>query len=76
MFTSLLVYQLIEKGKLDLEKSINNYIPEYKLPNDREIKIKNLLSHTSGFEDFIVITSYSIHYTKLYDSAKDSAAPV
>jgi len=59
MFTSLLVYQLIEKGKLDLEKSINNYIPEYKLPNDREIKIKNLLSHTSGFEDFMSHPDFS-----------------
>lgn len=46
-FTAMAILQLQEKGKLDVQDSICKYIPE--CPNEwREIKIINLLVHTSG----------------------------
>jgi CubicO group peptidase (beta-lactamase class C family) len=46
------VFQLIEKGKLSLEDTISKYIDN--LPKEwQEIKIKNLLSHSSGLPDIV-----------------------
>ncbi|MFV8344628.1 serine hydrolase [Flavobacterium sp. ZB4P13] len=46
------VFQLIEKGKLSLEDVISKYIDN--LPKEwQEIKIKNLLSHSSGLPDVV-----------------------
>ncbi len=52
LITSIGVFQLIEKGKLSLEDNISKYLdglPE----NWKYVKIKNLLSHSSGLPDFI-----------------------
>ncbi|MEE9429495.1 MAG: serine hydrolase [Melioribacteraceae bacterium] len=48
-FTSMSILQLLEKGKLSLEDNINSYIPNYSKNGDK-IKIKHLLSHTSGLK--------------------------
>lgn len=46
-FTAISILQLLEKGKLSLEDNINGYIPNY-FKNGNKIKIKHLLSQTSG----------------------------
>jgi CubicO group peptidase (beta-lactamase class C family) len=49
-FTAMAILQLQEKGKLDVQDTICKYIPE--CPNKwREIKIINLLVHTSGIPE-------------------------
>ncbi len=48
-FTAMSILQLLEKGKLSLEDNINSYIPNYSKNGDI-IKIKHLLSHTSGLQ--------------------------
>lgn len=48
-FTAISVLQLIEKGKLSLEDNLNSFIPNYSKNGDN-IKIKHLLSHTSGLQ--------------------------
>jgi CubicO group peptidase (beta-lactamase class C family) len=46
------IFQLVEKGKLTLEDTISKYIPN--LPKEwQKIKIKNLLSHSSGLPDVV-----------------------
>lgn len=46
------VFQLIEKNKLNLDDSISKYIDN--LPKEwKEIKIKNLLTHSSGLPDVV-----------------------
>jgi CubicO group peptidase (beta-lactamase class C family) len=44
--------QLVEQGKLDLDKDVNEYI-DYKIPDafGKPITMKNLLTHTPGFEE-------------------------
>lgn len=51
LITNVAVFQLIEKGKLSLEDKISKYVDN--LPKEwQDVKIKNLLSHSSGIPDF------------------------
>jgi CubicO group peptidase (beta-lactamase class C family) len=43
-FTAILVLQLVEQGKLDLDEPVSHYSTDFK---DDSVKIKHLLSHTS-----------------------------
>ena len=45
-FTAISILQLVEQGKLALNDPLSKYIPDY--PFADQIKIENLLSHTSG----------------------------
>jgi CubicO group peptidase (beta-lactamase class C family) len=47
-FTSMLALKLVEKGKLDLDKTISDYLPYYPEKTGRKIMIRQLLSNTSG----------------------------
>jgi CubicO group peptidase (beta-lactamase class C family) len=46
------VMQLVEQGKVELDKPINQYLTRWKIPesefNTDKVTLKNLLSHTSG----------------------------
>ena len=59
-FTATLILFLQEHGKLDINEYVRKYFPSYKYAD--KIKIKNLLTHTSGI----------FNYTsdKLYDPQK------
>ncbi len=46
MFTSTAIMQLAEAGKLSIEDPVSLYFN--KIPNGSEVRIKHLLSHTSG----------------------------
>ncbi|MET9669534.1 serine hydrolase domain-containing protein [Streptomyces sp. NPDC006475] len=49
-FTSVVVLQLVDEGRLDLDTSVNTYLPGL-LPDDR-ITVRHLLSHRSGLHDY------------------------
>jgi CubicO group peptidase (beta-lactamase class C family) len=48
IFTSVLIMQLHEQGKIDLNSPLKAYLPDYKGEGGDRIKISNLLNHTSG----------------------------
>ncbi|QNE17684.1 beta-lactamase family protein [Kribbella qitaiheensis] len=53
VWTTTLVMQLVDEGKVDLDKPLRDYLPEFVLGDDEAaaaITIRQLLSHTSGFE--------------------------
>lgn len=54
LFTWTAVMQLFEQGKLDLDRDINDYL-DYKIPDafGKPISLKNILTHTPGFEEQI-----------------------
>ena len=54
LFTWTAVMQLFEQGKLDLDRDINEYL-DYKIPDafGKPITLKNILTHTPGFEEQI-----------------------
>jgi len=47
-FTAVLIMQLVNEGKLDLQKPISTYLPDYPKENSDKINIHQLLTHTSG----------------------------
>lgn len=53
-FTYLLALQLVDEGRLDLDRPVNDDLPEaLRLPDDGypPVLLRHLLSHTAGFED-------------------------
>ena len=52
MITAILILQLVENGKIQLETKLSDFYPE--IPNSQKITIKNLLEHTSGLGNFAV----------------------
>jgi CubicO group peptidase (beta-lactamase class C family) len=50
-FTAVAVLQLAEKGLLDPEAPVPDYFPEYTDPIWKDIRIRHLLSHSSGIPD-------------------------
>ena len=53
MFTSVLILQLSEQGKLRLDDAIGDYLPD--IPNEfQSLKIRSLLSHSSGMGDVLL----------------------
>jgi len=52
LFTWTAVMQLVEQGKLDLDRDVNPYL-DFKIPDafGQPITLKNILTHTPGFEE-------------------------
>jgi CubicO group peptidase (beta-lactamase class C family) len=53
LWTSTLVMQLVDEGKVDLDLPIRTYLPEFRIADEDEaalITTRMLLSHTAGFE--------------------------
>ncbi|OLE47020.1 MAG: hypothetical protein AUG46_07870 [Acidobacteria bacterium 13_1_20CM_3_58_11] len=52
LFTWTSVMQLVEQGKLDLDRDVNDYL-DYKIPPafSKPITLRNVLTHTPGFEE-------------------------
>jgi D-alanyl-D-alanine carboxypeptidase len=50
-FTSVLALQLYEEGKLDLEKTIINYLHDYKGSAGDQVTVRQLLNMTSGMHN-------------------------
>jgi CubicO group peptidase (beta-lactamase class C family) len=51
LFTGIAVMQLVEAGKIDLDRDINDYL-DFKIPATfiEPITMRNLLTHTAGFD--------------------------
>lgn len=56
-FTAFAVLQLVDEGKIQLDDSVINYLPEVKLNDSRwkEVSIRQLLSHTSGIPNPVIV---------------------
>jgi CubicO group peptidase (beta-lactamase class C family) len=57
-FTAMLILQLVEKGKLDLNVPITTYLPDYPKETGNIITIHHLLTHTSGIPNFTSFKNY------------------
>lgn len=52
LFTSVLILQLVDEGRLRLDRPIRAYLPDYPGEGADRITIHHLLNHTSGIEQF------------------------
>ena len=50
MVTAILVFKLIEDGRLSLDDSLSDFYPD--MPSAQKITIRNLLEHSSGLGNF------------------------
>ena len=53
LWTSTLVMQLADEGKLDIDAPVRRYLPEFRLADEQaagQITARQLLCHTAGFE--------------------------
>src|SRR5205807_9027263 len=52
LFTATAVMQLVEQGKLDLDRDVNEYL-DFAIPKTypEPVTLRRLLTHTAGFED-------------------------
>ncbi|MEV1086070.1 serine hydrolase domain-containing protein [Streptomyces sp. NPDC050211] len=51
-FVAVVVLQLVAEGKVDLDRSVESYLPGL-LPYGEKITIRNLLQHTSGLYNYM-----------------------
>jgi len=65
--------QLVEQGKLDLDKDINTYL-DFKIPeyDGKPVTLRQLMTHTGGFEEAVkdIIYSDPAHIVPLGDYLK------
>ncbi len=47
-FTAMLVLQMVNEGKMELQTSISKYLPNYPKENADQISIHHLLTHSAG----------------------------
>lgn len=52
LFTWTAVMQLVEQGKLDLDRDVNQYL-DFKLSASQPITLRNILTHTPGYEEVV-----------------------
>lgn len=56
MFTAVMIFQLVEEGKLSLDGKLATFFPL--LPNAEKITIRNMLYHRSGLHDYTHDTNF------------------
>ncbi|AZA77171.1 class A beta-lactamase-related serine hydrolase [Chryseobacterium sp. G0186] len=64
IFTAVVVFQLIEEGKLRLDTKLSTFYPT--IQNADEITIGNLLSHTSGIYNYLEWEDYYNQKSHIY----------
>jgi CubicO group peptidase (beta-lactamase class C family) len=58
LWTSSLVMQLVDEGRVDLDATVRSYLPDFRIGDEDAasvITVRQLLTHTSGFEGDIFV---------------------
>ena len=57
-FTSMLIMQLVEQGKIKLDAPLSTYLPDYRKDTGSKVTIHQLLNHTSGIPSYTGIPGF------------------
>ncbi|HEU5101217.1 MAG TPA: serine hydrolase [Roseiflexaceae bacterium] len=57
VFTAVIVLQLVEEGKLDLDAPVSTWFPRL-VPRASKTTVRNLLNHTTGLYDYLEDRSF------------------
>ncbi len=52
-FTALLIMQLVEEGRVKLDGTVSDYLPDYPRTTGERITIHHLLAHRSGIPNYV-----------------------
>lgn len=58
-FTAVLILQLRDQGRVDLDATFETYLTGYRGPNADKITIRQLLNHTSGLANYDTSLTYA-----------------
>ncbi|MFB9906240.1 serine hydrolase [Allokutzneria oryzae] len=53
LFTTTVVMQQVERGRIDLDRTVASYLPAFAANGKEGIKVRQLLTHTTGMQPFI-----------------------
>jgi CubicO group peptidase (beta-lactamase class C family) len=56
--TAILMLIQVQKGLIDLDKTISDYIPEFSKKNGSRISIRQLLRHSSGMPNYDIMKDF------------------
>jgi CubicO group peptidase (beta-lactamase class C family) len=56
--TAALMLIQVQKGLIDLDKTIENYLPEFRNKPAANVTIRQLLNHTSGIQNYDIIRDF------------------
>lgn len=68
-FTAIAVLQLRDRGLVDLDAPVRNYIPDYPAIGGR-ITVRQLLTHTSGIPSYTDAAVFSVGHTRAVAAAE------
>jgi CubicO group peptidase (beta-lactamase class C family) len=57
-FTSMLILQLVQDGKIKLEGKLTDYMPDYRKDTGDRITVHQLLNHTSGIPSYTGLPNF------------------
>ncbi|WP_290483571.1 serine hydrolase domain-containing protein [Hyphomonas sp. UBA3601] len=57
-FTASLVLQLVDEGKLDLDQSLEELLPDFETPYARDVPLRHLLQNRSGIPHYVDIPGW------------------
>jgi len=57
-FTSMLIMQLVQEGKLKLDGKLSDYLPYYRKDIGQKVTIHHLLTHTSGIPSYTSLPGF------------------
>ena len=57
-FTSMLILQLVQEGKIKIEGKLTDYLPDYRKDTGDRVTIHQLLNHTSGIPSYTGLPTF------------------
>jgi CubicO group peptidase (beta-lactamase class C family) len=57
-FTSMLILQLVQEGKIKIEGKLTDYLPDYRKDTGDRVTIHQLLNHTSGIPSYTGLPNF------------------
>jgi CubicO group peptidase (beta-lactamase class C family) len=57
-FTSMLIMQFVQEGKIKLDGKLSDYLPYYRKDTGQKVTIHNLLTHTSGIPSYTSLPGF------------------
>jgi len=70
-FTSMLIMQLVEQGKIKLDAKLIDYLPDYRKDTGEQVTIHHLLTHTSGIPSYTSKANFFKQTSRDHYSADD-----
>src|SRR5690606_40860252 len=68
LFTSIVVMQLVEAGKVELDAPVARYVPEFAENGKEAVTVRQLLTHTSSLTAWLPLwTQYLVVTDRLRD---------